>query len=332
MKLKLNRRSFLIQTWLGASAGLISRSLAQTAPASPAAAPPASAGAPAAAPAPVVVEFKPLRRNVGFFTGRGGAIGWLSNSTGLAAVDTQFADTAARFLAEMPGRNGRTFDVVVNTHHHGDHTGGNSTFKPATRKIVGHANVPELMQAQAARGGRAGAPAAAPVVPDTTFAETWRQEIGDEVISAKYIGPAHTRGDIVVHFERANVVHMGDLTFNRVYPVIDRNAGGTFKGWLAVVEKVIADYPADAIYLFGHGSTTKPQFGSQGTRADLVVFRDYVSALLAHVQKEIAANKTRDEIITLQNLPGFDDFHVTTGSRLPANLGAAYDELTAPRT
>jgi cyclase len=312
----MNRRRFLLNSSLAATAGLLSRSRL-------------SAQAPAAA-MPVPIEFRLLRRNVGLFTARGGAIGWLNHPAGLVAVDTQFADTAARFLTEFPGRNNRPFDVVINTHHHGDHTGGNAVLKPAAKRIVGHANVPALMQAQPARAGAA--PAPAPVVPDTTFADTWRTELGDEVISARYFGAAHTKGDITIHFERANVVHLGDLAFNRIYPVIDRASGGTFRGWLTVVERIAATYPADTIYIFGHGHASNPRFTSQATRADLLVFRDYVSAVLAHTEREIAAGKTREQVITLTNLPGFEDFHVQTGSRLPGNLGAAYDELTAPKS
>lgn len=127
-------------------------------------------------------------------------------------------------------------------------------------------------------------------------------------------------------------MHLGDLCFNRVYPVIDRASGGTFRGWVTVAEKIAAAYPADAIYICGHSHASNPRFTPQATRADLLVFRDYLSAVLAHTEKEIAAGRTREQIITLTNLPGFEDFHVQTGSRLPANLGAAYDELTAPRS
>jgi glyoxylase-like metal-dependent hydrolase (beta-lactamase superfamily II) len=323
----MNRRTFLFQTAAAASAGVLLR-------------PGLFAQAPAAAPAgrgvamPAAIEFKPLRRNVGMFTARGGAIGWLNNSAGLAAVDTQFADTAARFLAEFPGRNDRMFDVLINSHHHGDHTGGNAVLRPVSRLHVGHANVPELMRAAGARGGRGGAapatPPPPPVVPDTTFTDTWRTEIGDEVIAARYFGAAHTRGDIAVHFERANVVHLGDLCFNRIYPVIDRASGGTFRGWITVAERIAAAYPADTIYIFGHSHATNPQYTPQGTRADLLRFRDYLSAVVAHTQREITAGKTREQIITLTNLDGFEDFHVQANSRLPGNLGAAFDELSAP--
>jgi cyclase len=277
------------------------------------------------AAAPTAVAFTPIRRGVGMFTGRGGAIGWLSNAEALVAVDTQFADTAEQFLAGLPGREGRMLDLVINTHHHGDHTGGNATFRGATRSILGHANVPELMRS----GGGRGAPATPPVVPDTTFTESWRREIGDEVITARYFGAAHTRGDIVTHFEQANVIHLGDLAFNRVYPVIDRNAGGTFQGWLSVLERIAAEYPADTTYIFGHSHASDSRYTTLGTRADLLRFRDYVSALLEHTRREIAAGRSREQIVELQNLPEFEDYHVEGNSRLPGNLGAAFDELTS---
>ena len=144
----MNRRSFLVRSSVAVSAGLLSRSLlrAQT----PSAAPAASAG-----PAPYTTTFTPLRRNVGLFTGRGGTIGWLSNNGALAAVDTQFPDAAQRFLDEFPGRGGRSFDLLINSHHHGDHVGGSPVFRPVTKSIVAHANVPDLMKAA---GARANAP------------------------------------------------------------------------------------------------------------------------------------------------------------------------------
>jgi glyoxylase-like metal-dependent hydrolase (beta-lactamase superfamily II) len=304
----MNRRSFLIRTSFAVSAGLLSRPLLR------------------AQPAPLVTTFHPLRRNVGYFTGRGGTIGWLSNKDALAAIDTQFTEPAEKFLADLPGREGRQLDVLVNTHHHGDHTGGNRVFRPATRRIVAHANVPELMHAAAVRAKQ---PTENIVAADTTFTGSWRMELGDEVISARYFGPAHTKGDIVTLFEKANVVHMGDLMFNRIYPVIDRPGGANIRGWIVLLEKVAAEYPADTQYIFGHSHATNPKFPVTGTKAELLVFRDYLSGLLEYVQKQIAAGKSREEVVSLENLPGFEDYHVQRNSRLPGNLGVAYDELTA---
>jgi glyoxylase-like metal-dependent hydrolase (beta-lactamase superfamily II) len=224
----------------------------------------------------------------------------------------------------MPGRGDREIDAVINTHHHGDHTGGNGVFKPVTKTIVAQANVPELMLAAAKRSPSP----AVPTLPNETFPDSWRQEFGDEAIAAHYFRPAHTSGDIVVHFEKANVIHVGDLVFNRIYPVIDRAAGGRFQSWLTTLEEIVRKYPADATYLFGHGSQ---KFGVTGGHPDILAFRDYVSALLIHVGKEIKAGKTKAEIGKLENFPGFPDLHVPPGpgNRLAGNLGAAYDELAS---
>ena len=323
----MNRRDFIVRSSLLASAGLLVRPSisAQT---------PAVTPKPPMPPGPPVTEFRPLRRGVGIFTGRGGTIGWLSTKDALVVVDTQFPDTAALCLAGLPGRGSRQIDVVLNTHHHADHTGGNGIFKPAARTIVAQANVPKLMLAAAERAAQAGKPGAAgPSVmdltqqtyPDTTFAEVWRRDFGDECVTAQYFGPAHTNGDAIIHFEKANVVHLGDLLFNRLYPVIDREAGASLHGWITRLEEAVKTYPADAIYVCGHGSK---KFGVTGVQGDLRVLRDFFTAVLEHVQKQIAAGRSKAEILTLENLPGFDDFHAPRPNRLAISLGVAYDELT----
>jgi glyoxylase-like metal-dependent hydrolase (beta-lactamase superfamily II) len=163
------------------------------------------------------------------------------------------------------------------------------------------------------------------VFADTTFADVWRRQLGDETVTAQYFGAAHTKGDVIVHFEKANVVHMGDLTFNRIYPVIDRVGGASVRHWITVLEEAMKTYPADAMYIFGHGN---PKFGVVGGHAEIAGFRDYLSGLLAYVEKQIAAGKPKNEIVALENLPGFPDYHLPLPNRLGSNLGVAYDELT----
>lgn len=324
----MNRRDFLLKSGVAVSLGLFARS-----PLSAQATPPASVATPAVPvpvmPPTVVTRFTPLRGDVGFFTGRGGSIGWLASTDALVAVDTQFPDTAAIFLRDLPGRTGRTLDAVINTHHHADHTGGNGVFRPAARTIVAQANVPALMRAAAARNPKPPTDAEVQaLLPDATFATEWRHDFGREQVSARYFGPAHTSGDIVVHFEHANVVHLGDLLFNRIYPVVDRPAGARFRGWITRLEEIVKNYPADAIYVCGHGHA---KFGVTGGHADILVFRDYLTALLAHVEQEIKAGKKREEVVKLENFPGFPDLHVPPGpgNRLGSNLGTAFDELTS---
>jgi len=327
----MNRRDFLLQSGAATSLGLLAKGplFAQSPTTGSASSPPAGSGpAPAAsvpvAPPPPVTKFVPLRRNVGYFTGRGGSIGWLVNQAAVVAVDTQFPDTATIFLKDLPGRNDRMLDAVINTHHHGDHTGGNGVFRPATKTIVAHANVPGLMRARAEADKR---PLDPLMLPDLGFADGYRQGFGTETISCKYLGPAHTKGDIVTLFEQANVVHLGDLLFNRLYPVIDRPGGASIRHWITVLEKIVADYPKDAIYVCGHGQA---KFGVECGPAALLVFRDYLSTLLAHVEGGIKAGQAKEEVMKLENLAGFPDFHAPPGpgNRLPANLAVAYDELT----
>ncbi|WP_233256593.1 MBL fold metallo-hydrolase [Opitutus sp. ER46] len=309
-----------------AAAGLVARSSLLGQSSNPAAAP--AAPATPAAPAAGFTAFRPLRRNVGVFTGRGGTIAWLAGKDALAVVDTQFPDTAALCIAGLPGRGDRQIDVVLNTHHHADHTGGNRAFKAVSRTIVAHKNVPKL-QFEAAQRAEKDQKAGSTnrleqqVYADTTFGDFWRRDLGDEVVSAQYHGAAHTSGDAIVMFEKANVVHMGDLVFNRMYPVIDPAAGASARHWITVLEEAVRTYPADAIYVFGHGNA---KFDIVGKRDDLLVMRDYWTAVLAHVEKEIAAGKSRADIIALPALPGFTDFD--GARRFGTNLAAAYDELT----
>ena len=272
-----------------------------------------------AAPAPVEPVFTPVRRNVGFFTARGGTIGYLIAPAGIAVVDAQFPDTAALYLAGQRERSGpRPVDVLLNTHHHADHTGGNIVFKGVARRVVAHATAADHMRHPPGRP----APTGDQLFPTETFTETFRTLVGDEVIRAKFFGPAHTSGDVVVTFERANVAHMGDLVFNRRHPAVDRPAGASLRHWIAVVEQAVAEHPADTIYVFGHAGGTFPV---SGRRADLVLMRDYVTALLEYVDKA-RRGKPRDRVIASTDvLPGFE----AHGPLNPAILGAAFDELTA---
>ena len=270
---------------------------------------------PAAPPAPAV--FTPLRRNVGIFNQRGGTIGWLVSADGLLVVDTQFADTAPNLLAGLKERSPRQIDVLINSHHHPDHTGGNGVLRPAVKQIVAHVRSSENQKAQAER-------AKAPTtLPDVTFPDTWSVTLGDETIRAKHWGPAHTGGDVAIHFEQANVVHLGDLLNNRGYPNVDAPAGASVHGWMQVLEKMAAAYPADALYVFGHAEAGHPFIG---TRTDLHYQRDYFTAVVAMARDARRSGKSRDELAKVEVLPKFEHFGGTK-ARLGLALTIAYDEL-----
>ena len=241
-------------------------------------------------------------------------------------VDAQMPPTSQICLDGIKERDGgRTIDYLVNTHHHADHTGGNPTFKSSVNKILAHENVPELQRAAAARAAaaRPDAPQQEIVVATATFGKTWRETVGSEVMSLKHYGPAHTKGDAVVTFEKANVVHMGDLVFNRRHPVIDRPGGASIKNWIKVLESTIKDHKADTIYIFGHAAAQFPVTGSQ---ADLAYQRDYLAALLEFVSAQMKAFKTKDDIVAItEPLKGFPDH----GPLVKSVLTAAYEELAS---
>jgi glyoxylase-like metal-dependent hydrolase (beta-lactamase superfamily II) len=272
--------------------------------------------------APPVTAFTDLRRNVGMFTARGGTIGFLINKDAVIAVDTQYPDTAKICVDGLKQKAGRGFDLVFNTHHHGDHTGGNGVFKPDAKKLVAHAKVPELMKMVAAANPNA----AAPTYPDATFDKTWGGKAGDETITASYNGPGHTSGDAIIHFERAHVVHMGDLLFHERHPRVDRPAGASIGNWIVILEKAAKDFPADTIYIAGHAKDGVPPAVD---RKAVQRFRDYLSAVLEFTKKEIARGQAKDAIAATATLPGFEGYQGGGVLTLKGVLESAYDELTA---
>ena len=267
---------------------------------------------------PSAPTFTPLRRNVGIFTGAGGTIGWLISPGGVAVVDTGMPPNASACLDGVNERSSkRPIDCVFNTHHHGDHTGGNGVFRPAAKKIVAHVKVPELQKATARPGTEA-----TQVYADTTFTDRWQANLGDETIHAVYVGPAHTGGDSVIFFEQANVVHMGDLVFNRRQPVTDRPGGCSLAGWVRSLERIANGHEADTLYVFGHA---KQGFDITGRKADLLYQRDFLSGVVDYVRAQIKAGKSRDEIVKANpELKGFADH----GPIVERVLTAAYEELT----
>jgi cyclase len=267
-------------------------------------------------------NFISIRRNVGYYTNRGGTIGWLVNDDAIVVVDSQYADTAASCIKGLSSMSTNSIDALINTHHHGDHTGGNAVFEPLVDMIVAHTNVPDLQRKQAQmRGGDVEI-----AVADTIFETEWKMEFGNEIIRATHFGRAHTSGDAVISFENANVVHMGDLVFNKVFPFIDRDNGASIENWIILLEKVISSHSSDTVYVFGHSQSPTTLTGNSG---DLLQMRNYLEAILNHVSNELQTGASRDEITGLVSLKGFEDY-VSFGPRLSlaANLNVAFDELS----
>jgi cyclase len=266
----------------------------------------------------VPYTMKELRKGVGIFSERGGTIGYLITAEGIVMVDSQFPEQSEHLIDELRKKSDRPFKFLINTHHHGDHTNGNIAWKGLVEHVVAHRNSLENQRTVAKRNQNEDRQ----LFPDTTFSESWDVKVGPEHIQAYYFGEAHTNGDSIIHFENANVVHLGDLMFNKRYPFIDRSAGASIKNWIVVLDKVQRTFDNDTMYIFGHAFDPK---AVTGTSAELNGLKTYFEKLLSFVSNEIKAGKSKDDILKEKAIPGVTDMN---GDTLNHNLEVAYEELT----
>lgn len=284
-----------------------------------------------AAQAPPVTRFEEIRRGVGMFIGSGGTIGYLVNGDGAIAIDSQYMQTGEICVAGLKQKAPKGIELLINTHHHADHTGGNPAFKPAVKRILAHENCVvwqrKVAEQAAANPQPAAASAAAPVPPvyaDATFKDTWKADFGGETVHVRYFGPGHTSGDAVIFFENANVIHAGDLLFRRVHPRVDSPAGASIVNWVSILDKMASAHGNDTAFIFGHGRDSVVL----GKKADVTFFRDYLSAALDHARAGIKAGQSKDEIAKAPSLKGFDDVaQINPRLSLAGVLESAYDEL-----
>ncbi|MFZ1311505.1 MAG: MBL fold metallo-hydrolase [Chitinophagaceae bacterium] len=259
-----------------------------------------------------------LRNDVGIFTERGGTIAFLLSKDGTVVVDSQFPDQSKHLIDELKKKSEQPFKLLINTHHHGDHSGGNISFKGLVEHVLAHENS-KKNQENSARQNKS---EDKQLYPDQTYSNTWCQKVGKEKICLHYFGAGHTNGDSFIHFQHANIVHCGDLVFNRRHPYVDRNAGANMRSWINVLDKALNKFNKKTIYVFGHAGTG---YEVTGKADDLKVFRDYLGNVLKFVEGEIKAGKTKEEILKASAIPGSDQWK---GDGIQRPLTAAWEELT----
>lgn len=267
-----------------------------------------------------------LRGNVGYYTNRGGTIGvYLPGGLpeGGVIVDTQFPDQATDLLQTLRDKGQLTqFSVLANTHHHGDHTAGNTVFAALAGTHVGHQRAKQNLMDNLAKNDKAGTVP----LPGTTFDSSWSTNLpdGKETISLTHFGAAHTGGDAVVHFENANVAHLGDLLFNRRFPYIDPGSGGDIVNWAEVMRKIRRSYSKETLYIFGHAADDYPVVG---TSSDIKAFELYLKSLRKYVKKEKRKGTSVEELQKkTETIPGAPEWKF--GERLrDVNLKVMYEAL-----
>jgi cyclase len=260
-----------------------------------------------------------LRNDVGIFEERGGTIAFLLSKKGIVVVDSQFPDQSKHLIDELKKRSEEPFKLLINTHHHGDHSGGNIAFKGMVEHVLAHANS-KINQERSAKQNKS---EDKQLYPDQTYTDTWCQKAGKEKICLHYYGAGHTNGDSFIHFQHANIVHCGDLVFNRRHPYVDRGAGASIKNWIEVLNKALNQFDKETLYVFGHAAT---EYKVTGTNDDLNKFRDYLGHVLKFVEGEIRAGKSKEEVLKATLIPGGEEWK-TDGINRP--LTAAWEELTA---
>ena len=227
------------------------------------------------------VEVKAIHvaENIYMLSGSGGNIGMSVGPDGILIVDDQFAPLAEKIEAALKQLNPGKLKFVLNTHYHGDHTGGNAHFG-SQGHIIAHTNVRKRL------GGKPGD--ARPELPVITFDDSLSVWFNGEEIRLAHVPPAHTDSDSIIYFTGANVIHFGDTFFSGRFPNIDLGGGGDVRGYIRNVANALKTVPADAKLIPGHGPLS--------TVKELKEFHEMLVETSGIVEKAIAAGKSLNEI------------------------------------
>ena len=225
--------------------------------------------------------------------GRGGNIGVSVGEDGILIVDDQFAPLADRIRAALKELGEGKLKFVLNTHWHGDHTGGNPEFGPEA-PIIAHHNVRKRLSTRQEIRDRVFEPLPAEGLPVITFGDALTVHFNGEEIKMIHFPHGHTDGDSVIFFTESNVVHMGDDFFAGRFPFVDLSSGGDVEGLTGNIEKVIGRLPAGVKIIPGHGPISTP--------GDLEAYHDMLVKTTDIVRKRMAAGKTLEQI-TEEGLP-----------------------------
>ncbi len=283
----------------------------------------------------VTIEATDLGDGLYMLTGQGGNIGLSIGPDGVFMIDNQFAPLTPLIEAKVAELNADMSEMaedavgdvrfIVNTHFHGDHTGGNAEWVAKGATIVAHDNVRARMidPVAATFSGETPDPAAPQAWPLLTFTDAVTFHMNGETVRVTHAPNAHTDGDAVVHFVERNVIHMGDIFFNGLFPYIDVNAGGSVDGFLAVQDAVLAAADADTVIVPGHGALA--------SKADLQVMRDVLAGVRDAVQAQIDAGADMAGAVAAKPLAPWADTYGRAFIQTDKMVEIVYASLTEAR-
>ena len=269
----------------------------------------------------VEVKAEKVAEGVYMLTGSGGNLGLSVGKSGTYLIDDQYAPLSDRILAAIKAITPDPVRFVVNTHWHGDHTGGNENMGKAGALLVAHENVRRRMSSEQfiALFGNKIPPSPEDALPVVTFTDAITFHWNGDEIRVYHVPPAHTDTDSIVHFVKADVVHTGDVFFNGSYPFIDTSSGGRIDGVIEAAERVLAGTGQATRFIPGHGPV--------GSRADLQAYRDVLKAVRDRVAKLKAEGKSRDEAIAAKPTADHDAKWGNGFMKGDVFTGIVYDSL-----
>src|SRR4029077_11652243 len=246
------------------------------------------------------IEAQKLADNLTLLSGPGGNVVVLNGTDGKFVVDTFLSPAWPRLKDTLDGIGSAPVKIVIDTHWHFDHTDNNADRRAAGATVLAHENTKKRMSEQHNLPvfGLHFGPSPSDALPQQTFAASHKLEANGESLALQHFAPAHTDTDIYIHFQRANVIHMGDTFFNGFYPFIDSGTGGKINGMIAAADRVLP--------LAGNDTKIVPGHGPLGNKADVAKFRDMLVTARDRIQKLKSAGKSAQEAVAAKPLADLD--------------------------
>jgi len=248
----------------------------------------------------VEIRTEKLSDTVYMLVGAGGNLGLSVGDDAVFLVDDQFAPLTPKIEAAIAKITPKPVKFVLNTHWHGDHTGGNENLGKAGALIVAHENVRKRMSVENFIEflGMKTEPDPRIALPVVTFTTDVTFHLNGDEIFAQHAPRAHTDGDAIVHFRKSDVVHMGDIMFNKLYPFIDTSTGGTVEGVIAAADRTLKEVGDSTRIIPGHGPLAN--------RADLQAYRDMLATISGRIRDQMRAKRTLEQVQAAKPTAEFD--------------------------
>ena len=248
----------------------------------------------------VEIKVHKVAGSVAMLEGAGGNIGVSTGDDGVIIIDDQFAPLTQKIKAALATLSKQPVKFVLNTHWHGDHTGGNKDMGEAGALIIAHENVYKRMSTEQVNDFFKRTTPASPkgALPVVTFNDRVTFRLNGDEIHAIHVNPAHTDGDAVIHFVKANVLHMGDTYFNGSYPFIDASSGGSLDGYVLVAAQALTMIDDETKVIPGHGALSN--------KRELKQWHDMLATVRDRIKQQIAAGKSMDQVVAGKPTAEFD--------------------------